>query len=523
MPPRTAPPNVPPASSAASAVKPLRARKPICALALALTLAPALSAEPVAAAAAAAAVQAQEPVDLAMVERIRQEGMERSRALELFLTLSDEIGARLTGSPSYNQSAEWARDHFAEWGLAGARLEPFEFGRGWSLEKLSVEMTAPRYMPLIGYAEAWTPSTRGVLAGPVAYVGDKTAPEIEAMAEGLRGAIVLTHLPQAQFIPGDRPQPGLTDEPIRTGNPPGVPVRSTTPNQQMQPRLQQAGAGVVLRPSAYRDGTVGVLGNRNTANDAVPAVVLAAEHYNMIARMAEAGTAVELRVEVRTRYHEEDTRTYNVVAEIPGTDPRLRDEIVLIGAHLDSWHTSNGATDNGDGVIAVMEAMRILAALDARPRRTIRVALWSGEEQGLLGARAYIAQHLADEAARDKFSVYLNDDPGSGATLGFYMEGNAPAKAIFDAWLEPLRDLGLTRNIMEGIGSTDHVAFNDAGLPGFNVIKDFEAYDERTRHTNADFPERMSEDELKQQAIVMASFAWHAAQREERIPRVPRP
>ena len=169
--------------------------------------------------------------------------------------------------------------------------------------------------------------------------------------------------------------------------------------------------------------------------------------------------------------------------------------------------------------ITGQEAMRILAALNARPRRTIRVALWSGEEQGLLGARAYINQHLSDPAARDKVSAYLNDDPGSGETLGFYMQGNAAAKAIFDAWLEPLRDLGVTRNIPEGIGSTDHVAFDQAGIPAFNAIKDFAAYDERTRHTNADFPERMTEDALKQQAIVMASFAWHAAMRDERIPR----
>jgi Zn-dependent M28 family amino/carboxypeptidase len=239
----------------------------------------------------------------------------------------------------------------------------------------------------------------------------------------------------------------------------------------------------------------------------------------MLARLAAANVPVELRIELRTRYQDEDLNTYNVIAEIRGTDPALRDQIVLVGAHLDSWHTANGATDNGDGVAAVMEAMRILMAVGVQPRRTIRVALWSGEEQGLLGARAYIARHLANQADRERLAVYLNDDPGSGKTLGFYMEGNAPAKAIFDAWLEPLEDLGVTRNIIEGIGSTDHVPFNEAGLPGFNAIKDFDAYDERTRHTNADFPERMSEDELKQSAIVLATFAWHAAMRDDRIPR----
>jgi carboxypeptidase Q len=224
-------------------------------------------------------------------------------------------------------------------------------------------------------------------------------------------------------------------------------------------------------------------------------------------------------VELRTRYFEEDRNSYNVIAEIPGQDPSLRDQVVLIGAHLDSWHTASGATDNADGAVAAMEAMRIIRAIGTAPRRTIRVALWSGEEQGLLGARAYVAQRLNTAAARDQLAVYLNDDPGSGKTLGFYMEGNTAAKAIFDRWLAPLRDLGATRNVVEKIGSTDHVPFNDAGLPGFNVIKDFNAYDERTRHTNADYPERMTDDALKQSAIVMASFAWQAAMADERIPR----
>ncbi|MBI3049628.1 MAG: M20/M25/M40 family metallo-hydrolase [Acidobacteria bacterium] len=472
---------------------------------------------------AASGITAQEAVDFAMVARIKEEGLQRSRVRELYLTLSDAFGARLTASPSYTQAARWARDRFAEWGLANARLEPFMFGRGWSLEKVSVEMTAPRYLPLIAYADAWTPSMTGVVNGRAVYVGDKTAAEIQAMAPQLRGAIVLARLPQALFMDGDRPQPGLSDRPVRTGNPVIPPTRSVTSADELLLLLQRAGAAVTLKPSAYRDGTVGVTGNRNTASDAVPSIAIAAEHYNMLARLASAGVPVELRIELRTRYHEDDLNTYNVLAEIPGTDPALRDEVVLVGAHLDSWHTGNGATDNGDGVVGVMEAMRILAALGVRPRRTIRAALWSGEEQGLLGARAYLRQHLADPAARDRLAVYLNDDPGSGRTLGFYMEGNAAAKAIFDAWLEPLKDLGMTRNIVEGIGATDHVPFNEAGLPGFNAIKDFEAYDERTRHTNADFPERVTDDELKQSAIVLAVFAWHAAVRDGKIPRAVRP
>jgi hypothetical protein len=464
-----------------------------------------------------AALTAQERIDTGMLARIRAEGLQQSRALPLFRTLTDEIGPRLTGSPAHIRAARWARDRFAEWGLTNARLEPFEFGRGWTLERISVEMTSPRYMPLIAYADAWTPSIPGVASGPVVYLGDKTTAQIQAMAAQLKGAIVLTHLPQTEFVESDRPQPGIDDKPVQTGNPALPQIRSTTPMKELMPILQRGGAVVTLKPSAYRDGTVGVTGNRSTTTDAVPSIVVAAEQYNMLARLAAAGQSPELRIELRTRYQEDDRNSYNVIAEIPGSDPKLRDEIVLIGAHLDSWHAGNGATDNADGAAPVMEAMRILAALKAQPRRTIRVALWSGEEQGLLGARAYVAR-LTD-ADRNRLAVYLNDDPGSGRTLGFYMEGNTPAKGIFDAWLAPLRDLGATRNIMEGIGSTDHVPFKDAGLPGFNAIKDFDAYDERTRHTNADFPERMSEDELKQSAIVMAAFAWQAAARDEKIPR----
>jgi hypothetical protein len=452
--------------------------------------------------------------------RIRVEGLERSRALTLYRTVTDEIGARLTGSPAHMQAARWAVERFKEWGLANPHLEAYEFGRGWQLERVSVEMTEPRYMPLIAYAEAWSPSPAGVVSGKAVYVGDKTAAQIQAMADQLRGAIALTHLPVTEFVSRDRPQPGLDDRPVATGNPSLPQPRSTTPANDLMALLKQAGAAVAVRPSAYRDGTVGVLGNRATAPDSVPSIVVAGEQYNVLARLAAQGRPVSMRVELRTRYLEDDRNSYNVIAEIPGQDAALRGQIVLVGGHLDSWHTASGATDNADGAVAVMEAMRIIRALGVQPRRTIRGALWSGEEQGLLGARAYLAQHFNTPAARDQLAVYLNDDPGSGKTLGFYMEGNKAAKAIFDRWLMPLADLGATRNIIEGIGSTDHVPFNEIGLPGFNVIKDFTAYDERTRHTNADFPERMTEDALKQSAIVMATFAWQAAMADEKIPRM---
>lgn len=467
-------------------------------------------------------LSAQEPVDQAMIARIRAEGLERSRVLALFDHLTNVIGPRLTGSPAYLRSAEWARDRLSEWGLAQAGLEPFEFGRGWTLEQLTLELTAPRYFPLIGYPEAWTPSTRGELAGEPLYLGDKSAAEIEALGERLRGAIVLATQPQAAFIENDRPQPADAQERVRIGAPGSVRAPSVAPAQELNRLLRAHGAGVVLRPNQGEHGTIFVLGNRNTPDDAVPAVVLAAEHYNLIVRMLLAGEPVRLRVQVGARYHTEDTNGYNVIAEIPGTDPALRAQVVLAGAHLDSWHASTGATDNADGVAAALEAVRILQAVGARPRRTIRIALWGGEEQGLLGSRAYVARHLtgdANAAARENLYAYFNDDPGTGPTYGFYLEQNAALAPIFDAWLAPFRDLGAKRNVLDGIGSTDHVTFTRAGLPGFTAIKDYVDYDVRTHHTNTDFYERVREADLKQSAIVLASFLYHAAMREGPLPR----
>jgi hypothetical protein len=465
-----------------------------------------------------ATLSGQDAIDERILTAIKAEGLGRSQAPRFFHTLTDVLGQRLTASPAHMEAARWARDRFREWGLANPGLEAFTFGRGWSLEKLTVEMTAPRYMPLTGYAEAWSPPTSGTLTGTPVYIGDSTVEEIDRLGARLRGAIILTHRPQVEFLRADRMQPSVGDGPVQTGNPPLPGPASATPTAQMLARLRAHGAGVALRPGAMEHGTVRVQGNRETAADAVPSLVVAAEHYNMLVRLVQAGVPPQLRLEVRARFHE-DANAYNVLAEIPGTDSALRNEVVLVGAHLDSWHTATGATDNADGVAGVMEAMRILSAIKDRPRRTIRVALWGGEEQGLLGARAYVNAHLRDEPSRARIAVYLNDDPGTGAIYGFYMEENAAAKAIFDRWLDPLRDLRVRRNVIERIGSTDHVPFDEVGIPAFTAIKDFRNYDVRTRHTNADLADAVNLDDLKQSAVVLAVMAWHAAMRDEPIPR----
>lgn len=467
---------------------------------------------------------AQDSVDLAMVAKIRAEGTERSKVLETFSYVTDVAGARPTGSRAHKQAAEYVRGKLAEWGLSNARLEPFEFGRGWELEKFSLELTAPRYFPMTGYPQAWTPSPRGVLTGTPIYLGDKSEAEITAMGEKLRGAIVLAAPVQTVFTLTDRQQPADTDRPVRIGGPEPSAERqaaSVVPANTMGTLLQKLGAGAILRPGSELHGTATVGGNPRTPKDSVPTIIVVAEHYNMLVRMMRAGVTPQLRLELRTAYLESDLNSYNVLAEIPGEDPALRDQVVIVGAHLDSLPAATGATDNADGAVAAVEAVRILKAIGVRPRRTIRVAIWSGEEVGFVGGRAYVRQHLADAAARDKIAVYLNNDPGSGATYGWYMANNAAARTIFDAWLEPLKDLGLKRNVMDSNFTSEDGVFDEAGIPAFTTIMDYTNYDARTRHTNADFYEAVSEKDLQQSAIVMAVFAYQAAMRDQPIPRRP--
>ena len=468
---------------------------------------------------------AQEPIDLAMVSRIKAEGMDtvRSRAMATFNQLTNVLGPRLTGSPLHKGAADWAVKQLSEWGLSNPRLEPFPFGPGWTLDGLTLELTRPRYFPAYGYPQAWSPSTKGILTRPL-YLGEMTQQQIEALGERVRGAIIFPSRPQADFFRADRVQPADVDG-ARIGAPGGPRgAGSVVALNAMMPILQRLGAGAIIVPSGGEHGTAFVLGSnpRNPGPDVIPRIVMVAEHYNMIVRLMESGAPVEMRVESKVTFTRADTNSYNVIAEIQGTDPALRNEIVLLGAHLDSWHSSTGATDNADASAAAMEAMRILKAVGARPRRTIRLGLWSGEEQGLLGARAHLAREFTDSAGRNRLAVYLNDDPGTGATFGWYMENNAAAKTIFDAWLEPLKDIGMKRNVIGAIGSTDHVPFVQAGLPAFTTLKDYTFYDYRSRHSNTDFFERVTAADMRQSATVLAVFAYNAAMRNEKIPARPR-
>lgn len=473
---------------------------------------------------AGTAVIAQERVDLSVVGRIRAEATERSKVLEVFNYITNVTGARPTGSRAHKQAADYVRDKLAEWGMSNARLEPFRFGRGWELQKFSLELTTPRYFPMFGYPLAWTPSTKGVLTGTPIYLADKTEAQITALGDRLGGAIILASPPQTVFTLTDRLQPADTTELVRIGGPEPPRERQEPPlmpANAMSALLQKFGAGAILRPGTELHGTITVGGSPSTPDDAVPTVIVMAEHYNMVVRMMQAGVTPQLRLELRTAYQDTDLNSYNVLAEIPGEDPALRDEVVIVGAHLDSLPAAAGATDNADGVVAAVEAMRILKAIGVHPRRTIRVAIWSGEEVGFVGGRAYVQQHLSDPAAREKVAVYLNNDPGAGATYGWYMANNADARGIFDSWLEPLKDLGLKRNVMDSNFTSEDGVFDGVGIPAFTTIMDYTNYDARTRHTNADFYEAVSERDLQQSAMVMAVFAYQAAMRDKPIPRRP--
>jgi len=463
---------------------------------------------------------AQEPVDRDMIAKIKDEGLNHSQVEETFTHFTEDIGPRLTGSPAHKRAAEWSRDRLTNWGLSDAHLEPFEFGRGWTMDKLTVEMVSPRYLPLSGFAEAWSPSmTREVVASPV-FIGDKNEQAIQKMQARLKGAIVLSQPVQTVFERADRPQPTLSDKPVAIGQPRRNAPPPLVNRQNMTRLLSQARPAVVLRPNFGEHGTLFVLGVTNR-EATVPSIVLSSEHYNLIARMIQRGIPVKLRVNLKTRFLTRDKNSYNVIADLPGTDPLLKDQVVMIGAHLDSWHAGTGATDNADGAAVVMEALRILKAIGARPKRTIRVALWSGEEEGLLGSKAFVASHLtgdAKKAMREKFDVYFNLDPGTGPIYGWYLENNEAVRPIFDAWLDQFHDVAARKNIIQPIGNTDHLSFIAVGIPGFNAVQDYTNYDIRTHHTNVDTYERVNLKELRQCAVVMASFAYLAAMRTEKIP-----
>lgn len=526
---------------------------------LILTLAATLTAA--AAPAAAAPPAGAEPVDLEMVTRIRDEGLNRSQVMATAAHLTDVIGPRLTGSPAQREASEWTRERLAEWGLT-AWIEEYPFGEGWGFGRAEVRMVAPHEVPLMALPEAWTPGTEGPVRGAALRVSLDDEEDFAKHEGQLGGKILLLDDAREPEEPEGGEVRRYDDAELAEiaafDVPEGDRPRDWLDRARERYRLAEArnrflvdeGVAATIEVSSRGNGIVrlGAGGSRGVPGRSrgVPSLVMAAEHYDRLLRLLDAGHEVELVVDVGARFYDGERPGHNTLAEIPGGD--LAREVVMAGAHLDSWHAGTGATDNAAGCAVVMEAVRILEALGVRPRRTIRAALWTGEEQGFWGSRAYVEAHLATrpettdpeelklpknlrrptwpiEPRPDhaRFAGYFNLDNGGGRVRGVWAQGNAAVKPIFEAWLEPFADLGATTVTLEDTRGTDHVPFDRVGLPGFQFIQDGLDYWSRTHHSHLDTYEHLHEADLKQASVVLASFLYHAAMRDELLPRKPMP
>lgn len=487
------------------------------------------------------AAQLQEKVDLDAVYKIKEEGFERSQVMDITSYLTDVYGARLTNSPSIKAAAEWTRKKLVEWELVNVKLESWgPFGRGWSNERFTAHVVSNPPFPVIAYPKAWSVGTSGPATGEVVLAVIRNDQDFGRYRGQLRGKYVMTTAMRevpAQFqAPGRR----LTAEQLEalSAQTPRVPGNrgggGGGNNQNFQRRLMQfwvdEGIAALIDPAQGDGGTVFLAGggvSRNPNDPNVPQVVMAIEHYGRLVRMLEKGVPVQLEMNIQNKFHEEDPNTFNIVAEIPGTDKP--DEVVMLGAHFDSWHTGTGATDNAAGSAVMMEAMRILKTTGLKMRRTVRLALWTGEEQGLLGSRAYITEHFANrqnmqlKPEHGKLSAYFNVDNGTGAIRGVYLQGNEAVAPIFNAWMQPLSNLGMSTLAIRNTGGTDHVNYDAVGLPGFQFIQDPVEYDSRTHHSNMDVYERIQAADMMKNAVIVASFVYHTANREEKLPRKPLP
>ncbi|MGE0812324.1 MAG: M20/M25/M40 family metallo-hydrolase [Vicinamibacterales bacterium] len=484
----------------------------------------------------------QERVDDRTIAAIKTEGFQRSHVMDTLSWLSDVHGPRLTNSKGYRAAAEWAKAQATTWGLSNAALEPWgTFGPGWEVQRFSIEMHAPRYTRIIAYPEAWTRSTPGTVTGSPVLVEIATKDDIPKYKGKLKGAIVLLNRPTAPVSRFTAPARRFTDEQLAARQGalhPGSPAsfqeelaefdKELALTKDVLAFLKDEGIAVLLEPSV-RDGLSVEAASPGyyLSNDPpwFPAFVVAKEHYGRILRLLEKKIPVTLDISLETAFDRTDLQGYNVVAEIPGTDPGIGSELVMLGAHLDSWHAATGATDNGAGSAVVLEAMRILKAIGVKPRRTIRMALWGGEEQAFFGSIGYVKKHFGDPDTKAllpdqaKVAAYFNLDNGSGKIRGVYLQGNEAVRPIFDAWLAPFAYLGATTLTTANTSGTDHEIFDAVGIPAFQFLQDPLDYGSATHHTSLDGYEAAIADDLQQAAVVMASFAWHAAMRDEKLPR----
>jgi carboxypeptidase Q len=486
----------------------------------------------------------QEPVNDVVIAQIKTEGFQRSAVMDTLSWLSDVHGPRLTGTPALRRAGEWVRDQLARWGLAGAALESYgSIGRGWVLERFSIEMTEPQFMRITGYPRAWSPAIASTLTGTPTVVEVKSKDDFDKYRGKLRGAIVMNGKPDPADIGFQPEAKRLTEEELKKQEGAIDPAAASAENapksywdeeQEWQKLLAKQteiykffaaeGIALLVEPSSItEDVRVGGFYDR-VWRPAFPGFVISREHYGRIVRMLDRKQPVKVVFTLAAQFAD-NVDGFNVVAEIPGTDAALKSEVVMLGGHLDSWHAGTGATDNGAGCAVAMEAVRILQTIGARPRRTIRIALWTGEEQDYFGSIGYVEKHFGDaktmalKPEHAKLAAYFNLDNGSGRIRGINLQGNEAARPIFDAWLRPFNYLGASTVTTLNTGGTDHMPFDALGLAGFQFIQDPLNYDSKVHHSNLDVYEEAVPDDLKQAAVIMASFVYHAAMRDAMLPR----
>ena len=492
-----------------------------------------------------AVAQSSEPVDLDAITRIKAEGFERSQVMDVAWWLTEVHGPRLTNSPQMRAAADWTVKKLTEWGLANVKLEPWganaEFGRGWSNERTLVHVVKPTPWPVLAYARAWTPGTTGAVTAEAVLAPLATEADFDKFRGKLKGRVALLQNPRAVAPLFEAPARRLTDQNLdemqsQPVAPPQAPGGGPGGGQAFTAKrnafLLAEGVVAVLEPANGRGDSgsllVGGGGSRNPKDPPVPAqLAVATEHYNRIARLVERGQTVTLDLDVRNTFHDADLNMFNLVAEIPGSD--RADEVVMLGAHFDSLHTGTGSVDNASGSAVMLEAMRILKQSGVRLRRTVRMGLWTGEEQGLIGSRMYVRNHFADPAdmkpkpEHARLAGYFNMDNGTGQYRGVYLQGNEAVAPIFRAWMAPFASLGMTHLTIRNTGGTDHLSFNNVGLPGFQFIQDPVQYSSRTHHSNLDVYDQLIASDLMKNAVITAAFVYHTANREQLLPRKPMP
>ncbi|HCW06690.1 MAG TPA: peptidase M28 [Cytophagales bacterium] len=506
-----------------------------------------------------------EKIDTANFSKIKKEGMNNSKVMDILSMLTDVHGPRLTNSPNHKKAADYAKSTLESWGLQNAVIDQWDetFGRGWQLKKFNLQVLDPSAFQVISHPKAWTPGIKGTVTTEAIYLDAKTEADLEKYKGKLKGKIILFNAP----VPV---KPGFKADATRLNDSTLLKMASATlenneggnfrrpgGNNFMQQQkfnyakwqlCEKEGALAILEASPasrLEDGTIMVsavtvpsppevpftkrIRAQSPEAKVLPQIVVADEQYNRLVRLIQKGVAIKMEMTLETEFTPA-SNGFNVIAEIPGTD--LKDEVVMIGAHLDSWHAGTGATDNAAGSAVMMEAMRIIKSLGTSPRRTIRIGLWGGEEQGLIGSRNYVKRTFGErldktrpydsiklKPAAEKFSVYFNMDNGTGKYRGIYLQGNESAGPIFRSWFKPFHKMGASTITLENTGGTDHLSFDEIGLPGFQFIQDPIEYGNRTHHTSMDVYDKAIEDDLKQNAVITASFAWQAANRDNKIPR----